>query len=194
MFSYIKSYFQGSKINKDLVKSHIDIISKTTDYDKLKDTFEQLLPNIPLDNTYSIDEYNQLFAEFEHEQINNFSNNLCTLIEQQMKDTYEFLNNNNGSKFLNVSNPEDLHVEVADGHASLLSHQNGWEYQTYEDTILSGDSDNGIFVGKNAEVFFMDEEEQADEEDGCHRRDCPQGNHPCRRVGFLLRFVHAAHG
>jgi hypothetical protein len=58
MFSYIKSYFQGEKLNKDLVKSHIDLISKTTDYDKLKDTFEQLLPNIPLDNTYSIDEYN----------------------------------------------------------------------------------------------------------------------------------------
>lgn len=89
-------------------------------------------------------------------------NAVATILEfeQQMKDTYEFLNNNNGSKFLNVSNPEDLHVEVADGHASLLSHQNGWEYQTYEDTILSGDSDNGIFVGKNAEVFFMDEEDK----------------------------------
>lgn len=89
-------------------------------------------------------------------------NAVATILEfeQQMKDTYEFLNNNNGSKFLNVSNPEDLHVEVADGHASLLSHQNGWEYQTYKDTILSGDSDNGIFVGKNAEVFFMDEEDK----------------------------------
>lgn len=89
-------------------------------------------------------------------------NAVATILEfeQQMKDTYEFLNNNNGSKFVNVSNPEDLHVEVADGHASLLSHQNGWEYQTYEDTILSGDSDNGIFVGKNAEVFFMDEEDK----------------------------------
>ena len=92
MFSYIKSYFRGEKINKDLVKSHIDLISKTNDYDKLKETFEQLLPNIPLDNTYSIDEYNQLFAEFEHEQINNFSNNICTLIEHQMKDKLGQLN------------------------------------------------------------------------------------------------------
>ena len=89
-------------------------------------------------------------------------NAVATILEfeQQMKDIYEFLSNNNGSKFLNVSNPEDLRVEVADGHASLLSHQVGWEYQTYEDTILSGNSDDGIFVGKNAEVFFMDEEDK----------------------------------
>jgi hypothetical protein len=89
-------------------------------------------------------------------------NAVATILEfeQQMKDTYEFLNNNNGSKFLSVSDPTDFRVEVADGHASLFSHQVGWEYQTYEDTILSGDSDNGIFVGKNAEVFFMDEEDK----------------------------------
>lgn len=89
-------------------------------------------------------------------------NAVATILEfeQQMKDTYEFLSNNNGSKFLEVSNPDDLRVEVADDHASLFSHQVGWEYQTHEDTILSGDSDNGIFVGKNAEVFFMDEEDK----------------------------------
>lgn len=92
MFSYIKSYFQGEKIKKDLVKSHIDLISKTTNYDKLKENFEQLLPNIPLDNSYSIDEYNQLFSEFDHEQINNFSNNICTLIGHQMKEKLGQLN------------------------------------------------------------------------------------------------------
>ena len=132
MFSYIKSYFQGSKINKDLVKSHIDIISKTTDYDKLKDTFEQLLPNIPLDNTYSIDEYNQLFAEFEHEQINNFSNNLCTLIEQQMKDklgqlnyTTELLLNFTVSIFTKVKTVRELitksYNEILDKNNDIIS-------------------------------------------------------------------------
>ena len=132
MFSYIKSYFQGEKLNKDLVKSHIDLISKTTDYDKLKDTFEQLLPNIPLDNTYSIDEYNQLFAEFEHEQINNFSNNLCTLIEHQMKDklgqlnyTTELLLNFTVSIFTKVKTVRELiaksYNEILDKNNDIIS-------------------------------------------------------------------------
>lgn len=132
MFSYIKSYFQGEKLNKDLVKSHIDLISKTTDYDKLKDTFEKLLPNIPLDNTYSIDEYNQLFAEFEHEQINNFSNNLCTLIEHQMKDklgqlnyTTELLLNFTVSIFTKVKTVRELiaksYNEILDKNNDIIS-------------------------------------------------------------------------
>ena len=132
MFSYIKSYFQGEKLNKDLVKSHIDLISKTTDYDKLKDTFERLLPNIPLDNTYSIDEYNQLFAEFEHEQINNFSNNLCTLIERQMKDklgqlnyTTELLLNFTVSIFNKVKTVRELiaksYNEILDKNNDIIS-------------------------------------------------------------------------
>ena len=132
MFSYIKSYFQGEKLNKDLVKSHIDLISKTTDYDKLKDTFERLLPNIPLDNTYSIDEYNQLFAEFEHEQINNFSNNLCTLIERQMKDklgqlnyTTELLLNFTISIFTKVKTVRELiaksYNEILDKNNDIIS-------------------------------------------------------------------------
>ena len=132
MFSYIKSYFQGDKINKDLVKTHIDLISKTTNYDKLKETFEQLLPNIPLDNTYSIDEYNQLFAEFEHEQINNFSNNICTLIEHQMKEklgqlnyTAELLLNFTVSIFTKVQTVRELitksYNEILDKNNDIIS-------------------------------------------------------------------------
>ena len=86
MIGFIASYFRGQKIDKDLVKPHIDLISKTSNYEELKETFEKLLPNIPLDNYYSVDEYTELFSEFEHEQINNFSNNFCTLIEYQMKE------------------------------------------------------------------------------------------------------------
>ena len=92
MFSYIASYFRGAKINKELVKPYIELISKTNNYDELKDTFEKLLPNIPLDNYYSVDEYSELFSQFEHEQINNFSNNLCILIEHQMHEKLGQLN------------------------------------------------------------------------------------------------------
>ena len=92
MFGFLTSYFRGEKINKELVKPYIDLISKNTNYDELKETFEKLLPNIPLDNYYSVDEYNNLFSEFEHEQINNFSNNLCTLIQHQMKEKISQLN------------------------------------------------------------------------------------------------------
>ena len=86
MFGFITSYFRGEKINKELVKPYIDLISKNSNYDELKETFEKLLPNIPLDNYYSIDDYNNLFSEFEHHQINIFSNNLCTLIQNQMQE------------------------------------------------------------------------------------------------------------
>ena len=92
MFGFIASYFRGDKINKELVKPYIDLISKNSNYDELKETFEKLLPNIPLDNYYSVDEYNNLFSEFEHEQINNFSNNLCTLIQHQMQEKIGELN------------------------------------------------------------------------------------------------------
>ena len=92
MFGFITSYFRGEKINKELVKPYIDLISKNSNYDELKETFEKLLPNIPLDNYYSVDEYNNLFSEFEHEQINNFSNNLCTLIQHQMQEKIGELN------------------------------------------------------------------------------------------------------
>lgn len=50
------------------------------------------MPNIPLDNYYSIDVYNELFSEFDYEQINTFSNNLCSKIEQKMKDDLDQLN------------------------------------------------------------------------------------------------------
>ena len=92
MFNFITSYFRGEKINKELVKPYINLISKTSNYDELKEIFENLLPNIPLDNYYSIDEYCELFSEFDHEQINNFSNNICTLIENQMKEKIGQLN------------------------------------------------------------------------------------------------------
>ena len=92
MLSYIASYFRGKKIDRELVKPYIESISKNSNYNELKETFEKLLPNIPLDNYYSTDEYTQLFNEFEYEQINIFSNNLCTLIEDQMKNKIEQLN------------------------------------------------------------------------------------------------------
>ena len=92
MFSFIASYFRGEKINKELVKPYIESISKNNKYEELKETFEKLLPNIPLDNYYSIDEYYQLFSEFEYEQINNFSNNICSLIDNQMQNKISQLN------------------------------------------------------------------------------------------------------
>ena len=92
MLGFISNYFKGEKLNKDLVKSDIDLISKNTNYDELKGTFDKLLPNIPLDNYYSVEEYSQLFSEFEHEQINNFSNNICELINHQMHEKLGQLN------------------------------------------------------------------------------------------------------
>ena len=92
MFSFITNYFRGEKLNRELVTPLIESISKNPNYDELKETFEKLLPNIPLDNYYSVDEYNVLFSEFEHEQINNFSNNLCSLIENQMQKKISQLN------------------------------------------------------------------------------------------------------
>ena len=92
MFSFIASYFRGEKINKELVKPYIESISKNNKYEELKETFEKLLPNIPLDNYYSVDEYLQLFSEFEYEQINNFSNNICSLIDNQMQNKISQLN------------------------------------------------------------------------------------------------------
>ena len=92
MFSFIASYFRGEKLNKEVVKPFIESISKNLNFDELKETFEKLLPNIPLDNYYSVDEYTQLFSEFDHEQINNFSNNLCTYIDNQMQNKIGQLN------------------------------------------------------------------------------------------------------
>ena len=92
MFSFISSYFTGEKLNKNIVQSYIYAISKKTDLEELNQIFENLLPHIPLDNYYSIDVYNELFSEFDFEQINIFSNNLCAKIEQKMKDNLEQLN------------------------------------------------------------------------------------------------------
>ena len=92
MFSFISSYFTGQKLNKNLVESYIYAISKKNNIEELNEIFENLLPNIPLDNYYSIDVYNELFSEFDYEQINTFSNNLCAKIEQKMKDDLDQLN------------------------------------------------------------------------------------------------------
>ena len=92
MLSYISSYFSGKKLNKTLVESYIFAISIKDNIEELKEIFENLLPNIPLDNYYSIDVYNELFSEFDYDQINNFSNNLCKKIEEKMKDNLEQLN------------------------------------------------------------------------------------------------------
>ena len=92
MFSFISSYFTGQKLNKNFVESYIYAISKKNNIEELNEIFENLLPNIPLDNYYSIDVYNELFSEFDYEQINTFSNNLCSKIEQKMKDDLDQLN------------------------------------------------------------------------------------------------------
>ena len=92
MLSFISSYFTGTKLNKTLVESYIFAISVKDNIKELKEIFENLLPNIPLDNYYSIDVYNELFADFDYDQINNFSNNLCAEIEEKMKDNLEQLN------------------------------------------------------------------------------------------------------
>ena len=86
MFGFITSYFGGEKLNIDIVRPYIDKISKDKNYDELKETYEKLLPNIPLDNYYSVDIYNELFSDFEYEKINTFSNNICTLIVNQMQE------------------------------------------------------------------------------------------------------------
>ena len=92
MFSFISSYFTRQKLNKNLVESYIYAISKKNNIEELNEIFENLLPNIPLDNYYSIEVYNELFSEFDYEQINIFSNNLCSKIEQKMKDNLDQLN------------------------------------------------------------------------------------------------------
>ena len=58
----------------------------------IKKIFDNLLPNKSLDNYYSIDSYNELFSEFDYEQINVFSNNICLLLEQKMKEKLNQLN------------------------------------------------------------------------------------------------------
>ena len=92
MFSFISSYFTRQKLNKNLVESYIYAISKKNNIEELNEIFENLLPNIPLDNYYSIDTYNELFSEFDYEQINIFSNNICKLIEQKMQEKLGQLN------------------------------------------------------------------------------------------------------
>ena len=58
----------------------------------IKKIFDNLLPNKPLDNYYSIDSNNEFFSEFDYEQINVFSNNICLLLEQKMKEKLNQLN------------------------------------------------------------------------------------------------------
>jgi hypothetical protein len=92
MFSFITNYFYREKLNKNIVQPYIYAISTKSNFEELTQIFENLLPNIPLDNYYSIDTYNELFSEFDYEQINIFSNNICQLIEQKMQEKLGQLN------------------------------------------------------------------------------------------------------
>ena len=92
MFSFITNYFYREKLNKNIVQPYIYAISTKSNFEELTKIFENLLPNIPLDNYYSIDTYNELFSEFDYEQINIFSNNICQLIEQKMQEKLGQLN------------------------------------------------------------------------------------------------------
>ena len=92
MFNFISNYFYREKLDKNIVQPYIYSISKKSNFDELKQIFDNLLPHIPLDNYYSIDAYNELFSEFDYEQINTFSNNICLLIEQKMKEKLNQLN------------------------------------------------------------------------------------------------------
>ena len=92
MFSFISNYFYREKLDKNIVQPYIYSISKKSNFDELKQIFDNLLPHIPLDNYYSIDAYNELFSEFDYEQINIFSNNICLLIGQKMKEKLNQLN------------------------------------------------------------------------------------------------------
>ena len=92
MFNFISNYFYREKLDKNIVQPYIYSISKKSNFDELKQIFDNLLPHIPLDNYYSIDAYNDLFSEFDYEQINTFSNNICLLIEQKMKEKLNQLN------------------------------------------------------------------------------------------------------
>ena len=92
MFNFISNYFYREKLDKNIVQPYIYSISKQSNFDELKQIFDNLLPHIPLDNYYSIDAYNELFSEFDYEQINTFSNNICLLIEQKMKEKLNQLN------------------------------------------------------------------------------------------------------
>ena len=92
MFNFISNYFYREKLDKNIVQPYIYSISKKSNFDELKQIFDNFLPHIPLDNYYSIDAYNELFSEFDYEQINTFSNNICLLIEQKMKEKLNQLN------------------------------------------------------------------------------------------------------
>ena len=92
MFNFFSNIFRGEKLNKDLVLPLINTISTEKDYDKAKTTLDTLLPNIPLDNYYSTNIYEEIFSSFDYNQINTFSNNLCLTINSQMKDKLGQLN------------------------------------------------------------------------------------------------------
>ena len=92
MFRFISNYFYREKLDKNVVQPYIYSISKKSNFEELKQIFDNLLPNIPLDNYYSIDAYNELFSEFDYEQINVFSNNICLLMEQKMKEKLNQVN------------------------------------------------------------------------------------------------------
>ena len=159
MFSFISSYFTGEKLNKNIVESYIYAISKKTDLEELNQIFENLLPHIPLDNYYSIDVYNELFSEFDFEQINIFSNNLCAKIEQKMKDNLEQLNyctelllNFTVSIFVKYNTVREL---ITKAYNNILENKNN---QTINEVISKSFPYNVFILSVNAitnEEFFF---------------------------------------
>ena len=159
MFSFISSYFTGEKLNKNIVESYIYAISKKTDLEELNQIFENLLPHIPLDNYYSIDVYNELFSEFDFEQINIFSNNLCAKIEQKMKDNLEQLNyctelllNFTVSIFVKYNTVREL---ITKAYNNILENKNN---QTINEVISKSFPYNVFILSINAitnEEFFF---------------------------------------
>ena len=92
MFNFFSNIFGGQKLNKDLVLPLINTVSTEKNFDKAKTTLDTLLPNIPLDNYYSTNVYDEIFSSFDYNQINTFSNNLCLMINSQMKEKLGQLN------------------------------------------------------------------------------------------------------
>ena len=92
MFNFFSKIFGGEKLDKDLVLPLINTVSTEKNFEKAKTTLDTLLPNIPLDNYYSVNIYDEIFSNFDYNKINTFSNNLCLMINLQMKEKIGQLN------------------------------------------------------------------------------------------------------
>ena len=92
MFNFFSKIFGGEKLDKDLVLPLINTVSTEKNFEKAKTTLDTLLSNIPLDNYYSVNTYDEIFSNFDYNKINTFSNNLCLMINLQMKEKIGQLN------------------------------------------------------------------------------------------------------